>query len=165
MIPSLLNTNFLYEDSDYTWIAVEPTLWLQISYNLSVITSCIPTIKSVFDSISGTLTGAMIDAPYDLTALPGRTGLTATVPDPRHSRRISCQCVTGFGGGPNLSPAIPNQATCYTTARVRSTKKTADQIGEYRSESMRHLTDGSVIVTENVHIDYESIGRDSYLEA
>lgn len=43
-----------------------PTIWLQISLNLSIITACIPSLKSVLDSLFAD-TGVIVQAPYELS--------------------------------------------------------------------------------------------------
>ncbi|KAG6355054.1 hypothetical protein INS49_004135 [Diaporthe citri] len=113
-IPSLMRTEFQYENGDFTWLAVTPTVWLQISYNLAMITACIPTMKNLFDNLSGNFS-AEIDAPYKLTAVTGTRsmGFEASAlgqePSQAHSH-ISTQ-----GTSLNLHTAAPNQAACYAT--------------------------------------------------
>lgn len=136
-------------------------VWMQISYNLSVITSCIPTIKSVFDSLVGALSGTVIDAPYNLTARPGKSGLTAT-PLGVDRRSLGAYFAAGADGRLKLSPDIQSQTACYTTADRGLRGKGMSRSG-YRSESVRHLTDGSVMVMEEVEIDFESVDRVSVL--
>lgn len=42
---------YLKDHNDRTWEAVAPTIWLQISLNMSVFTACIPSLRGVIESI------------------------------------------------------------------------------------------------------------------
>lgn len=161
MIPSLLSTELLYEDRDFTWLAATPMIWLQISYNLSVVTSCIPTIKSVFDSLSGALTATVIDTPYLLTILPGESGFKATALDPNRTLAVSHN--TSLSRAPKLSPEIQNQAASYMTA-AKGELIRGRYMKEYRSESVENLTDGAVLVMEEAQAEPESLDRVSFLD-
>lgn len=151
-IPSMMETEFLYESSDFTWQAVAPTVWLQISYNLAVITACIPTMKNVFDSMSGNFT-AEIDAPYKLTALTGAGNMGFEALDQAPSQARSH--LGSQGSSLKLHTAAPNQAACFATDGRRRNSKRAGKDDESKSESVQNLTDGVVLVTEEVNVQFE----------
>lgn len=75
---------YIWRDSkstDPTWDAVLPSIWYQISLNISMITACVPSLKPIFDSLFGYTASAVIQAPYQLEANEGG-GLGATPLDP-----------------------------------------------------------------------------------
>lgn len=153
-IPSLMQTEFLYENIDFTWLAVSPTVWLQISYNLAVITACIPTMKNVFDSLSGNFS-AEIDAPYKLTAVTGgrSRGFEASALDQGSSQTHSH--IDSQGTSLKLHTAAPNQAACYATDGRRYSSNRTKKDADGQSESVQNLTDGVVLVTEEVNVQFE----------
>ncbi|KAI7775461.1 hypothetical protein LA080_006793 [Diaporthe eres] len=150
----LMKTEFLYEDSDFTWMTVSPTVWLQISYNLAVITACIPTMKNVFDSLSGNFS-AEIDAPYKLTAVTGARSMEfeASGLDQEPSQTRSHNNTQGTSL--KLHMAVPNQAACYATDGRRHSSNRARKEDDGQSESVQNLTDGVVLVTEEVSVQFE----------
>lgn len=154
IIPSLMHTGFLYENGDFTWLAVAPTVWLQISYNLAVITACIPTMKNVFDNLSGNFS-AEIDAPYKLTAMAGARsmGFKASALDQESSQAHSHSDPQDTTL--KLHTASPSQTACYATDRRRQSSARAMKDDESGSESVRNLTDGVVLVTEEVNVQFE----------
>lgn len=84
VLPSLTTAEgFLQDHTDRTWKAVTPTIWLQISLNMSLFTACIPSLRGVIDSILVSTTAGAIQAPYHLT----RTGAGYGV----HARAIPLQ--------------------------------------------------------------------------
>lgn len=149
-----MRTDFVYEDSDFTWLAVSPTVWLQISYNLAVITACIPRMKNVFDNLSGNFS-AEIDAPYKLTAVTGARsmGFEASALDQEPSQAGSH--FSSQGTGLKLHTAAPNQAACYSTEGRRYSSKRARKDDDSQTESVQNLTDGVVLVTEEVNVQFE----------
>lgn len=109
MIPTLLSQDHLQPSNDFTWLAVEPTIWMQISFNLSVITACIPTMKNIFDSLSGIFSVA-IDAPYTLTTIAGKSGMQTTALDKETASSGSHAIVDSECH--NLTGASSNLANC-----------------------------------------------------
>lgn len=114
-IPALIYLWKNDESSDSTWNAVVPSIWFQISLNLSLITACVPSLKPVFDSLFGYTAGAVVQAP-DQPGTENYTGgdfgamsldpdgqarwveLTpSSVKAPRESSRKSKRATTGSG--------------------------------------------------------------------
>lgn len=80
-LPVLITTEQHAEDTDHTWFAVTPAIWQQIALNLSMMTACIPSLKSILDSLLGDTAGAAIRAPYELRGdIGGRLRATALNP-------------------------------------------------------------------------------------
>lgn len=79
MLPSLTTAQgYLQDHSDRTWEAVTPTIWLQISLNMSLFTACIPSLRGVIESILVSTTAGAIQVPYTLTHTGARYGMHAT---------------------------------------------------------------------------------------
>lgn len=155
IIPSFMYTEFLYQSSDFTWLAVHPTVWLQISYNLAIITACIPTMKNVFDGLSGNFS-AEIDAPYTLTSVKGARGMRL---EPSVQDQQPSQAHSGSGSHDanlRLHTASPSQAACYSTTRGRCSSSRAKGDNGSKSESVQNLTGGVVLVTAEVDVQFET---------
>lgn len=79
VLPSLTTAQgYLQDHSDRTWEAVTPTIWLQISLNMSLFTACIPSLRGVIESILVSTTAGAIQAPYNLTRTGAGYGMHAT---------------------------------------------------------------------------------------
>lgn len=177
-IPALFHTDHLFQrNNDFTWLAVTPTIWLQISYNLSVITACIPSMKNIFDSLSGNFCAA-IDVPYNLATVTIHKNGCRAAATPRDLYNSSgglgreWSGKKGSGGsrgttavvhvddddcGLRLTPAHPSRTSCYTSDGVHpgAARSRGDDDGQ--SESVRKLTGGGVVVvTEEVDIQFEN---------
>lgn len=154
MVPTLFTHDYLQPNNDFTWLAVEPTIWMQISFNLSVITACIPTMKNIFDSLSGNFSVA-IDAPYTLATIAGKSGLQTTALSKETAVSGSGDVVdSGFC---DLTATASNHADC-TSNRLRAETRRRKEDG--RSESVQNLTD-TVLVTNEVTIHFEHHGQPS----
>lgn len=79
VLPSLTTAQgYLNDHTDRTWEAVSPTIWLQISLNMSLFTACIPSLRGVIESILVSTTAGAIQAPYNLTRNGAGYGMHAT---------------------------------------------------------------------------------------
>lgn len=79
VLPSLTTAEaYLKDHNDRTWEAVTPTIWLQISLNMSLFTACIPSLRGVIESILVSTTAGAIQAPYNLTLTGAGYGVHAT---------------------------------------------------------------------------------------
>lgn len=79
VLPSLTTAEaYLRDHNDRTWEAVTPTIWLQISLNMSLFTACIPSLRGVIESILISTTAGAIQAPYNLTRTGPGYGVHAT---------------------------------------------------------------------------------------
>ncbi|KUI70580.1 hypothetical protein VM1G_05712 [Cytospora mali] len=152
-IPALFYKDYLFQGNDFTWLAVVPTTWLQISYNLSVITACIPSMKNIFDSFSGNFSAA-IDVPYNLPIIPSKSGSRATARG--LSKGTGGSSSTMDSSGLKLTPAHPSRTSCYKTDVFSSGTRTRTRDDDGQNESVRNLTDGVVVVTEEVDIQFEN---------
>lgn len=79
ILPSLTTAEvYLKDHTDRTWETVYPTIWLQISLNMSLFTACIPSLRGVIESILVSTTAGAIQAPYNLTRARAGYGVHAT---------------------------------------------------------------------------------------
>lgn len=69
-IPTLATSRpyFSHIRTDSTWYAVLPTILAQISLNLSVLTACIPGLKSILDNLLSGTASARVRGAYSLTS-------------------------------------------------------------------------------------------------
>ncbi|KAI7780557.1 hypothetical protein LA080_015958 [Diaporthe eres] len=154
MIPTLLSQNYLKPSSDFTWLAVEPMIWMQISFNLSVITACIPTMKNIFDSLSGNFSVA-IDAAYTLTTISGKSGLQTTALSKGTATSGSHAIVdSGFR---DLTATASNHVDCTSNGVHLGARGWKE---DRRSDSAQNLTD-TIVVTEEVSIHFEQYRQPS----
>ena len=109
-------------------------------------------MKTFFDILTGFSTVA-IDVPYQLTPISGQPGFQAAALTTRNSTRGS-KLITRTEV-PNFSPEFRNRASCYTTSRNGGSMNRDER--DDVSESERNLTDGMVIITEEVEVDFESM--------
>lgn len=93
-------------------------------------------MKVVFDSFFGEGTHMTIDLPYQLTTIPGKSGLQATA-----------YTITGNLGTLNLTTTTQGRTNCYSGG---NNKKLDD--GE--SESVQNLTDG-IMVQEEFDVQFD----------
>ncbi|KAK5133798.1 hypothetical protein LTR08_007227 [Meristemomyces frigidus] len=60
------------QPQDRTWHAVAPVIWTQVMLSMSIITSCIPSIKRFFIDVQSGLMGVTISEVYELTHSGGK---------------------------------------------------------------------------------------------
>lgn len=109
-------------------------------------------MKNIFDGFSGNFSAA-IDVPYNLATINNKSGSRATARD----------LGKGSGGsrstfmddhGLKLTPAHPSRTSCYTSDGLHQGTRAREDDGQ--SESVRNLTGGVVLVTEEVDIHFEN---------
>lgn len=68
-IPALSTSENFFNNlyTDPTWYGVVPTILAQISLNLSVLTACIPGLKSILDNLLSGTANARVRGSYNLT--------------------------------------------------------------------------------------------------
>ncbi|KAH7026621.1 uncharacterized protein B0I36DRAFT_386851 [Microdochium trichocladiopsis] len=118
------------DETDFTWDALSPLLWLTVTCHLSVITACVPTLKKLFDSLLGNTLSITIDAPYQLERIDGRTGFNITERDEitgsgraggsssargryglKYSKNSRSQSSRGSGFGWKGVPGVPTKSS------------------------------------------------------
>jgi hypothetical protein len=156
VIPSISSASYLFSnDDDSTWLAVTPTMWLQVSLSLSILTASIPSLKSVIESLLGSTAGANIQVPYELTDFGGNRGLEATA-GTTGSELNSKKASSGSRGHGNFNlyhKAIADnpRSLCFAEPNPESDSFLIPN----RSESMRNLTEGVIIRSDRFELQYE----------
>lgn len=81
-IPALAASNDYFDNlyTDPTWYVVVPTILAQISLNLSVLTACIPGLKSILDNLLSGTANARVRGSYNLTDSGDKTTRLSVTP-------------------------------------------------------------------------------------
>lgn len=140
----MYNVDHIYSD-DYTWSATVPTIWRQVSYNLSVITACIPCMKPVIDAFSGDTFTVAIDAPYEMGTETGKGGSQLRSQAKSGARNSVLARSRQFN-------ARPSDPSCET-----GRKRDGRQDGQ--SESVRGLREDFIVIREDVEVQFNVRGE------
>lgn len=155
MIPTITGMDYL-NSSDYAWLATIPTIWRQVSFNLSVITACIPSLRAVLDTFSGNTFAIShaTEVEHELGTITARHGLRYVSQRRSKSTRNSLSNISGKAVNfeLKLSPNIENEAACYFHEDDEQREENRSKDGS--SESVQNLTDGVILVREDVEICY-----------
>lgn len=165
IIPALATSGGYFDNllTDPTWYAVVPTVFSQISLNLSVLTACIPGLKSVLDNLLSGTANARVDGPYNLTASGDKnTPLTATPTFASRSGSGSGTRTRGFASkvAQKFRPS-DTQHTLSIRGGGNETEMTRQKSNSSpgRTESTRKLTDGFILRTD--HYEVTSVQRNN----
>ncbi|KAK2788387.1 hypothetical protein FQN52_006711 [Onygenales sp. PD_12] len=173
---SLLTLSPLYTthppSRDRPWHAVTPSIWTQIATATSIITACIPSLKTFLADIRSGLTGATISEPFELAHSGGRTrvhGTTRTANGSSSGNSLG----GGFGGRMGTSSSTTKTMGSSRAWRWRGGewKMGGDgypfaygrggvgRIGkrgtEESSESVKGLTDGVIVHTVDYRVEFD----------
>ncbi|TLD33709.1 hypothetical protein PspLS_00719 [Pyricularia sp. CBS 133598] len=180
IIPSLLSTQHLFSDDDFTWLALPPAIWQQASFGLSIITACTPSIKYVFDTFGGFTLA--VEAPYELTAVPGKSGFQATATADQSSGGGSGggsggssggHMLLGSGRGGELAGDLSPWSHRYKTscsadlgAAASGWRRVCPKKHDWQSESTRNLRCDVMITREvDIHVDDPEISSERHYES
>ncbi|KAK8066816.1 hypothetical protein PG997_013563 [Apiospora hydei] len=127
--------------ADVTWLAVNPTVWHQVSINLSVLTACIPSLKSFIDSLTGYTSGLRIMLPYEYPNVSSGSH--------NHGVRSAIAAVyRGSRPGVNTTLVSSNQGDQH--------RKRGDGCDTNpRTESTQDLTEGVIHRSDHVSVTFE----------
>lgn len=155
-IPALA-TGGAYRDNlltDPTWYAVMPTILGQISLNMSVLTACIPGLKSILENLLAGGMHATIQGGYDLTTSGNKKSPFTMTP-----LATSNQTSKGQGSNSrsrtNMSSKIAQR---FRNDESRSKEfddhdhETARSYDRVSSESKRNLTQGVILRTDQYEV-------------
>lgn len=144
-IPSIVITIRHRDDKDVTWYAVASVVWFQIGINMSVLTACMPSLKSFVDSLLGETAGARIMAPYELeynseNGMGLRSALAAAAASIYRSN------------------VRANQAVITADRRQSNTERAGSSGASVgRTDSTRQLTSGVIHRTDQVDVTYTKL--------
>ncbi|KAI0016395.1 hypothetical protein F4780DRAFT_798063 [Xylariomycetidae sp. FL0641] len=172
-IISLTDSDWLFngEAYDFTWSAILPTIWIQVSLGLSIITASIPNIKGFLDIYLGNTLRVDMDAPYQLTridkgSLQASANQTASQSQSRdnqeshlHGRRhrSSLVLVSRYKSGKNAVACYKAGASAIKTNSPSGTSRTDGD-----SESTKNLKDGVIFVRDEVEVSFGERERPLY---
>lgn len=150
-IPFLATSKSYYENmqTDPTWYAVVPTILAQISLNLSVLTACIPGLKSLLESLLSGIALARVQDNYDLTTSGDKgAGLTTTpvLKDSQNSKH------SRSGSGLGSHSRSRNSLVAKVAQRLRpegSQRELAVSSNSHEHEKMRKISNDSRGVAES----------------
>jgi hypothetical protein len=157
-IPSLSSAAPLFDEfSDSTWLSVSSTIWFQISLGLSILTACVPSLKGVIDSLMGATAAAAMNTPYELrdTTSGDRSGFTITrLTDSKQASGGGSSGRRGANNSKRKSAATP-LATWDDVEHVTTASRIRDK-SPGGSDSVRKLTEGVVVVRDEIEVHYET---------
>ncbi|KAK8035561.1 hypothetical protein PG993_010556 [Apiospora rasikravindrae] len=135
--------------ADVTWLAVNPTVWHQVSINLSVLTACIPSLKSFIDSLTGYTSGLRIMLPYEYPDVSSGSH--------NHGVRSAIAAVyRGSRPGVNTTLVSSNQGESHQhRKRGGGGGGGAGCDTNSRTESTQDLTEGVIHRSDHVSVTFE----------
>ena len=165
-IPALATGGKYFDNvlTDPTWYAVTPTVLAQISLNLSVLTACIPGLKSILDNLLSGTANARVDGGYNLTTSGDKKSPFIITPTlgTNGSGTGSASRSKGLASrvAQRFRPDV-TQGSILVSGGMKehemSRQKSNTSPG--RSESTRNLTAGMIIRTD--HYEVSSVQRNS----
>ncbi|KAK7966275.1 uncharacterized protein PG986_000552 [Apiospora aurea] len=127
--------------ADVTWLAVNPTVWHQVSINLSVLTACIPSLKSFIDSLTGYTSGLRIMLPYEYP----------NVSSGSHNHGVRSAIAAVYRGS---RPGV--NTTLVSSNQGDQNRKRGDGCNTNpRTESTQDLTEGVIHRSDHVSVTFE----------
>ncbi|KAK8123101.1 hypothetical protein PG984_011771 [Apiospora sp. TS-2023a] len=142
-LPSLSLRPQSLQGDDITWLAVDPIVWYQVSLNLSVLTACVPSLKSFIDSLTGYTSGLRIMVPYEYPVTSSGKSAGSKIRD-----TIAAAVYRG--------PHPIGHTTSITASQApRRESQTGEQV-KGSSESTKGLTGGGIHRNGQVLVTYET---------
>jgi hypothetical protein len=119
------------------------------------VTACIPSLKGVIDSLMGATAAAMIQGPYELRAGTDNSGFTAT--RATNSKQNSYARSGASSGAGRRGPGASKRKSTTPLASWGDVEHQTTIRNESpdRSESVRKLTDGVIVVRDEVEVLYD----------
>ncbi|KAK8004501.1 hypothetical protein PG990_002310 [Apiospora arundinis] len=146
-LPSIVQGPHVTEGSgaDVTWLAVTPTVWHQVSINMSVLTACIPSLKSFIDSLTGSTSGLRIMLPYEYPNISSGS----------HGVRSAIAAVYR-GSRPGENTTLVSSGRGDYQQRKRGGRCDEDETNG-RTESTQDLTEGVIHRSDQVSVTFERL--------
>ncbi|KAI1334036.1 hypothetical protein F5Y15DRAFT_421293 [Xylariaceae sp. FL0016] len=169
IILSVLDTRYLLSgpEYDFTWLSVMPYIWIQVYLGLSVITACVPNMKSFFDVYLGHTMGMTVEVPYQLTRLgKGHLQASANTTEGGSRSRGKSTRRTLVPSHSDLALVKPsktgtNLVACYNSRGTTEAGRSSEDASGINpgSESSRNLTDGVILVRDEVKVSHDGRQR------
>lgn len=146
-LPNIVQGPHVTEGSgaDVTWLAVTPTVWHQVSINMSVLTACIPSLKSFIDSLTGSTSGLRIMLPYEYPNISSGS----------HGVRSAIAAVYR-GSRPGENTTLVSSGRGDYQQRKRGGRCDEDETNG-RTESTQDLTEGVIHRSDQVSVTFERL--------
>ena len=147
------------EPDERPWHAVPPALWTSAALNLSIITTCIPSIKRFLADWAAGLSTTQITEPMEL----GHSGGKATSPGTTaHGSRLGGMIATKIGLGSNSRSEVTSTLRSRSERRNHGSNHVRSGVGRAQnpseqdtSDSVKGLTDGVILHTTDYHVEFE----------
>lgn len=158
-----------HDYTDTTWLAVSSTIWSQISLGLSILTACVPTLKGLIDSLLGSTAVAAIEAPYELQSSSKRSGIKMTPGSGSGASQVA-QAPSSRARLKVNPIEMPGNTSAWSAEREINAKYGGNESPTGSgSESVRKLTEGVIMVQNEIQIQYHdrrmSISREGSRES
>ncbi|KAK8061668.1 hypothetical protein PG994_008034 [Apiospora phragmitis] len=139
-LPSLIMRPQSLQGDDITWLAVDPVVWYQVSLNLTVLTACVPSLKSFIDSLTGYTSGLRIMLPYEypVTSSGGKSA----------GSKVRDTLATAVYRGPHPG-GHTTSITASQAPKANRTEEAEDERVHGSSESTTGLTGGGIRVEDD----------------
>ena len=164
IVPSIISIVALsdYYDApleDRPFKAITPSIWTTVWLSLSIITACIPSIKQFLADWAAGISRAAIGEGLDAEHFTGRAGSRQNTNF--ESSQRSGQLATKLGLNRSGRAAVTSTSHIGGTRDDDGTQMQS-QRGQHNrsddaSESVRGLTDGSIMQTTEYAIEYEDL--------
>lgn len=155
-IPTISTANYLFiDDTDDSWLAVTPSIWMQVTLSLSILTACIPSLKSLLDTLMASVAGAAMQGPFELTELSGtsKTKTSIIARSESHGHNGDTDSPGTFRGNGNFKL---HQEVTSGNPRSRCYSNVGDGSKNLaRSDSTRNLTEGVIVRSDQFEVQYE----------
>lgn len=175
-IPALVTstTHFTHLYTDPTWHIVLPTILTQISLNLSVLTACIPGLKSILDNLLSRTANARVRSAYNLTSSSDKKARLTVTPwnasagsNSKHSAdstnmKVTSKSRTNASNSASGSRSLHNKSgsnyTFLTSGGVGLGDAAAVMSGARQnrsmdeSESQKRLSEGVIYCTDGYEV-------------
>ncbi|KIX04255.1 uncharacterized protein Z518_07809 [Rhinocladiella mackenziei CBS 650.93] len=160
----LLTYRDFYESDDRSWAMTAPAIWSQLVMNLSILTACIPSLKTVLDMFKSGTSLFTVPAQYqsemDNSSQGLRSRLATAISHRFASKRSANRSQNDTTHSSRDWPtkpmkAVSGQHSVQVSSAVRNQSNVKD-IPE-RSESQRSLTENTIMRTVAYEVEYEDM--------
>ncbi|OAG37286.1 hypothetical protein AYO21_08471 [Fonsecaea monophora] len=164
IIVQLVEYRKLYESDDRSWNMVGPAIWSQLVMNLSILTACIPSLKTVLDMFKSGTSFFTVPAQYQTTVDNSSQGLRSKIATAvtqrftmkRTANRSQNNTTASSREWPTKQmKAVSGQHSAQVSSNVRSHSDMKDV--PVRSESQRSLTENAIMRTVAYEVGYEDM--------
>ncbi|OQV09638.1 hypothetical protein CLAIMM_13739 [Cladophialophora immunda] len=164
IIFQLVEYRKFYQSDDRSWRMVGPAIWSQLVMNFSILTACIPSLKTVLDMFKSGTSFFTVPAQYQSTVDNSSQGLRSKLATAvtqrfalkRSANRSQNDATSSVREWPTKQmKAVSGQHSVQVSSNVRSHSDMKDL--PVRSESQRSLTENAIMRTVAYEVGYEDM--------